>query len=97
LETLAFQTHHSSKGHTPTCCGLLAAIRASSVGSTIYYAVDTLGKHFPLAYGHVALSYTKPTAWLNPFHTHKIPIDQKNKRPRKSPIKTHVENPLTTD
>jgi hypothetical protein len=30
-----------------------ATIRASSVGSTTYYAVGWLGKYFPLAYGHV--------------------------------------------
>jgi hypothetical protein len=31
-----------------------ATIRASSVGSTIYYAVGSLGKPFQLASGHVA-------------------------------------------
>ncbi|MEN9443240.1 MAG: hypothetical protein RIS47_130 [Bacteroidota bacterium] len=43
-----------------------ATIRARPIGSILCKAVGTLGQHFTLAYGHVALSYTKPTAWLFP-------------------------------
>jgi hypothetical protein len=48
-----------------------ATIRARPIGSTICNAVGTLGKHFTLAYGHVALSYTKPTACRKVRNTEK--------------------------
>ncbi|MEN9443777.1 MAG: hypothetical protein RIS47_667 [Bacteroidota bacterium] len=70
-----FKQIASACWHCVTPLWATAAIRASSVGSTIYYAVGTQGKHFLLAYGHV----TRPQA-QTPIVRQEIPLRRRGAR-----------------